>query len=416
MDGSDDGGATGRAAPLTGLKVIEVAESPGAGFAGSLLADFGADVVAIELLPDGSPLRRLGGPALRDVWWPILARNKRSLALDLASVQAGPVLHRIAGRADLVLLGPRDLGDGPAAACRRLLEGAGGAPMLSVVPTGWDRPDSWPWGIGSELTAAVTGMMALTGEADGPPVEPEFPLAEYLAGAMAAAQALLRLYAARRDRRRPEFPPFPMHLAVQRMIEWQTIVATANGRPELRAGNRFPMNAGITNIFETADGRLVACSAANEAVAGRLLNLIGGASLRSDPRFRDAGARERNMDALYRLIGAWMRERSADEVQRLGREHDVVIGPIHRAADALQDAQVAARGDVVRVMAPDGRALAMPAPTPRIEGVETAVRRLGPALGSDGEDVLAEAGFAAVEIEELRRAGAIGTLNGPADG
>ena len=72
------------AAALAGLRVVEVAESPGAAFAGSLLADFGADVTVLEPLPAGSPLRRLGGSGLDGIWWPILARNKRSLGLDLA--------------------------------------------------------------------------------------------------------------------------------------------------------------------------------------------------------------------------------------------------------------------------------------------------------------------------------------------
>ena len=402
------------AAALAGLRVVEVAESPGAAFAGSLLADFGADVTVLEPLPAGSPLRRLGGSGLDGIWWPILARNKRSLGLDLAGPRAAAVLRRLAASADLVVLGPRDAGDGPAAACRHLLDAS--APVLEVVPPGHDRPQSWPWGIASELTAAASGMMALTGEPDGAPVEPEFPLAECLAGAMAATQALLRLHAARRSGVAAAFPVFPMHLAVQRMVEWQTVVATAQGRAELRAGNRFPMNAGIANIFTTADGRLVACSAANEAVAGRLLGLIGGPDLRNDPRFRDGAARERNMDAVYQVIGDWMAARTADEAVALGREHDVVIGPIYRTDEVLADPHVAAREDVVAVAGPDGGSLRMPAPVPKIAGAGAVVRHAGPALGAGGGAALAAAGFTAGEIDDLRLSGAISARAAAAPG
>lgn len=390
---------------LANLTVLEMADAPGAAFAASMLADFGAAVVVVEPL-EGAPLRRLGGAEVRQVWWPILARNKRSLALDLGHPEAGAVLRRVAGKADLVIFGPRDRDGGPATVSRGLI--GDGSPVLSIVPPGWDDPSSWPWGVASELTAAVSGMMALTGEADGPPVEPEFPLAEYIGGVMAAAQALIRLYAARREGRAARFPVFPLHVAVQRMIEWQTAVATAQGRPELRAGNRFPMNAGIANIFTAADGRLVACSAANEAVAARLLEMVGGPALRDDPRFRDHAARERNMDAIYPVIAEWMRGRTADEAVRQGREHDVVIGPIYRTGDLMADPHVAARGDVIRREDADGRQTPMPAPVPKIAGAGADVRRLGPRIGADSESVLSSAGFTANEIARLRDAGVLG--------
>jgi len=391
---------------LAGLTVLEAADTPGAAFAASLLADFGAIVIVLEP-PGGSSLRRLGGAAVRRVWWPILARNKLSLAVDPARPGADGLLRRLAAAADLLVAGP-DGADGPAAALAQAIERQPThPPTLAVVPPGHDRPAQWPWSVGAPFAAAASGMMALTGWPDGPPMEPEFPLAEYLAGAMAAAHALLRLRAARQAGERADLPPFPMHLAVQRMVEWQTVVATTRGRAEFRAGNRFPMNAGIANIFETKDGRLLACSAANESVAGRLLGMIGGEALRNDARFRTAADRERNMEALYPVISAWMAGHTADEIQRLGAQHDVVVGPIYRTGDLFEDAHVAARADIVSLPGADGRPLHMPAVLPRMSGIRTEVDRLGPEAGADAAAILARLGLAEADRQALMRDGSL---------
>lgn len=391
---------------LAELTVLEAADTPGAAFAASLLADFGAEVIVLEP-PGGSSLRRLGPPALQQVWWPILARNKRSLGIDPSRPAAGELLRRLGAAADLLVAGP-DGGAGPAAALAERIERLPThPPTLAVVPPGCDRPNEWPWSVGAPFAAAASGMMALTGWPDGPPMEPEFPLAEYLAGLMAAAHALVRLRAARHAGTSAELPPFPMHLAVQRMIEWQTIVATTRGEAELRAGNRFPMNAGIGNIFETRDGRLLACSAANESVAGRLLRMIGGDALRNDARFNTAAARDRNMDAIYPILAAWMAARTAAEIQGLAAEHDVVIGPIFRTAELLQDPHVAARGDIVTLERPDGRPLPMPAVLPRMSGIRTEVDHIGPAAGADAASILAKLGYGQAEIAALKRDGAL---------
>lgn len=391
---------------LAGLTVLECADTPGAAFAASLLADFGAEVVVLEP-PGGSSLRRLGAPDVQQVWWPILARNKRSLGIDPGRPGAADLLRRLAGAADLLVAGP-DGGTGPAAALAERIERLPThPPTLAVMPAGLDRPEAWPWSVGAPFAAAASGMMALTGWPDGPPMEPEFPLAEYLAGLMAAAHALIRLRAARHAGVQAELPPFPMHLAVQRMIEWQTIVATTRGSAEPRAGNRFPMNAGIGNIFETKDGRLLACSAANEAVAGRLLRMIGGDDLRNDPRFNTAAARDRNMDAIYPVLSAWMAARTADEIQRLAGEHDVVIGPIYRTAELIGDPHVAARGNIVTLERPDGRPLPMPAVLPRMSGIRTEVDRIGPAAGADSPAVLEKLGYVQAEIAALWRDGVL---------
>ena len=357
---------------LAGLTVLEIAATPGAAFAASLLADFNATVLVLETAT-GSGLRR------DPLDWAILARNKQSLIVEPTDLPA------LFARADLLvtdLAAPQRAGHPWFAALDRLA--ATDRPLLvEVFPTGADRPDLWPWGVRAEFAAATSGMMAITGPEDGPPVQPEAPVAEYLAGALAAAQALAALAG-----RNPVPVSVPLHRAVQRMVEWQTVVASACGAPELRRGNSFPMNAGIANMHRTADGHYLALSAVTQTTAERLLAMVGGEALRTDPRFATTEARARGLDALYRILDAWMGARTLADIQVTAAAHDVILGPVYTTADMLADAQIAARHNFVEV---DG--IVQPDILPTIDGIETRIRNLGPSLGENRyQDPSAESG------------------------
>lgn len=386
---------------LDGLLVIEATDSPGAAFSAVLAADFGATVMVCEPPDKGSALRRLGDPAISGDWWAALARNKASLALDPHHPAAGPVLERLAGAADLLF---RDEYAAPAVAEAAAASGR----CLDVLmhPPGTDRPDLWPWSCRPEFAAAATGMMALTGHADGPAVQPEIPLADYTAGMMALMQAM----AARRAADLAGAPPEPialgLHEALLRMNEWQTVVATANARAERRNGNRFPMNTNIGNVFQTRDGCLLTVSAATPAVADRLLGMIGGEALRTDPRFHTHTARRENMDALEQVVAAWFRNLDRDEALRRVREADVVVGPIADAADIAEHPHIVARGSLAGSAAIPDRP-PMPSVLPMIAPGGGRIVGPGPALGAGGDQALEAIGFTPREIAALRRDGVI---------
>jgi crotonobetainyl-CoA:carnitine CoA-transferase CaiB-like acyl-CoA transferase len=397
---------------LSGLSVLEVATTPGAAFAATLLADFGARTIVVEAPPEGSALRRLGPNAVQQVWWPIIARNKQSVAIDPDHKQAAPILQALLRRSDILV---RDDAATPWRAAAASLqtqatpsEASRAGPLdLHIFPPGADDRRHWQGSTRSEFASAATGAMALTGEASGPPVQPEFPLAEYSAGMMAAAASLLELAAAARHSRQPAPLAFGLHEALMRMNEWQIVFASAHGRAVERSGNRYPMNANIGNIFRTRDGKLITISAATGSIAGRLLHLIGGAALRDDPRFSTHEGRRTHMDALELEIGAWMARHNAADILRMGGEHDVVMGLIFDAQALRQDPHVQARGNVVEWVDRRGRRITMPGIVPRITGVDSGIRSLGPELGADTDAVLAECGFSASEIASLRRSGVV---------
>jgi len=366
---------------LEGLTVLEVADTLGAAFAVSLLADYGATAIVGEP-PEGSRLRRLGPAAIRGARWKILARNKRSVAADWASPDSARQIRRLLAQADMLVTDsakPQRAGN-PWFAVLETMPEAERPLVVEVFPTGADHPELWPYAVRPEFAGAASGVMALTGHTGKTPIQAEAPLIDYLAGTLAATKALMALRNARMRGTVPATVATPLHQAVQRMIEWQTPVATAKGRAETRMANNFPMNAGIANMHPTGDGKYVAISAVTQATALRLMHMVGGPELCADPRFATAEARSRGLAELYAQIDAWTGARTTPEILETAAAQDVVLGPIYTTDDVLADAQIAARGNIVTV---DG--VAMPSVTPRLSGMEGVIRRGGPVVGADNE-------------------------------
>lgn len=351
---------------LSNLVVLELSDTPGAAFAASLMADFGAQVFVCEPM-DGTPLRKLGPEG--GVLWKILARNKKSVVLgDLkAALRTADVL--ITDRPT-----PPPAWENLPARERPLL--------VEVFPTGADRPDLWNGIPRAEFAAAAAGMMALTGEENGPAQQPEGPLADYLAGALASARAFgaLRLTHLTGETAQPI--AMALHQAVQRLIEWQLPVASTFGKAEVRRGNSFPLNAGIANMHRCKEGIYVAISAVTQVTAERLMQMIGGDALRTDPRFATSTARQKDLSVLYKIIDDWVGARTLAEVEAAAAASDVILGPVFTTTEILASQHMAARDSFTTL---DG--VTMPSVLPLIEGVKTEVKSLGPAIGADGNTV-----------------------------
>lgn len=357
--------------PLSGMLVAEVSNSVSASFAAALLADFGATVYVVEMLPAGSRVRHLGPSAAQAVWWSSIARNKRSVAIDPGSAEGARMWARLLERVDIVLTDVLEADRASHPLLDRLSRLEGPPLVVDIFPTGADRPEHWGQSVAPALTTVHTGMATLTGWADGAPVVPEAPLAECLAGAMAAMASMAELGAWKNSGRAAQSLSIGMHEAVQRMIEWQLPVASLQGRPERRNGNGFPLNAGISNMHRTADGKYVAISAANQAVAMRLLRLIGAEAMATDERFATPAARAVNMGLIYEAIDRWVGARSQAAVIEAGNRADVVIGPIYGVSDILADEQIRARGNLTSQIMSDKRVRTSVCAVPRIFGSST---------------------------------------------
>lgn len=378
----------GHDAALEGLKVVEFAHMIAGPFAGTLLADLGADVIHVES-PNGGDGARNMGPDKdgTKLWWKVAARNKRSLALDLGSTAGRAVARRLVEWADVVIVNMRvhrlrawgldweschQLND-TLIYCQISGYGVGSAME--------DQP-----GFG-KVGEARAGLVALTGFSDGPPMHSGFSHADTVTGLMAAFGISAALYRkAQDDEFDGEWIDLALFESLYRLIEWQVIVYDQLGTVPRRTGNMLPIvPGGVVNTYRTADDKWVTVTAATpKAVSGvaRVLSLAADAIPSSQP-----AEISRWLDDKLR---AWINHRNAAEaVQLLGQE-DVVASPIFTVEDIMTDPTYRERADIASVVDDDLGLVRMQSVIPKLHKHPGAVWRTGPPLGADTELILDE--------------------------
>jgi crotonobetainyl-CoA:carnitine CoA-transferase CaiB-like acyl-CoA transferase len=391
--------------PLDGVRVLEVGQLLAGPFAGSILGYFGADVIKVEP-PGGDPIRTWR--VLEDgtsLWWRSLARNKRSIVLDLRKAEGREVVRRIARTSDVVIesfrpgtmeawsLGPEDLEkDDP-----RLV-------YVRVSGYGQDGPHAHRPGYAS-VAEAVAGLRSVIGFADRAPARANLSLGDTLAGIHAALGAVMALRERDREGGRGQVVDVALTESVIAVLE-SMIPEADRGVVRERAGTTI---TGVvpSGTYAARDGKWVVIGANNESVFSRLMEAIGRVDLASDPGLRGNPARVARQAELDASIGSWVGQRSAIECIATLDAASVPVGVVQDARDLLSDPQLAARGMIERVEV-GGRSLAIGAMAPRMVGTPGRTEWAGPDLGAHSSEVLAELGVEGAELAALRASGALG--------
>lgn len=390
---------------LDGCVVIDASTLFAGPFAATLLGDHGAEVIKVEH-PRGDDLRHWG--PRRDgvpLWWKVVSRNKRHIALDLHDEAAQDAFRRLAAGADVVISNfrPGRL-DAWGIGWDRLHEINPRLILAEVSGFGQAGPYASLPGFGT-LAESMSGFAAVNGEEAGGPLLPPFGLADGIAGFATAfaVSAALSSRAADGVGVRIDtalYEPL-MWIVGSHIVEYDQL-----GIIQQRMGNSVPQTA-PRNVFQTRDGRWVSLSGAAQSVTERLLTAIGRPEAITDPRFDDNQARLQNREALDALIGEWILARDRDEVIELLRAADVAIAPIYDAADIVTDAHFTQRGSIVEVDDPDLGPVRMQGVVPTVTGREGSIRSTGPAkIGTDTTDVLTAFGFSPDEVRALLASGA----------
>src|SRR5918999_4410329 len=238
------------AGPLAGVRVLDLSRLVAGGVLGMCLADFGADVVKVEQPGRGDPLRTWTADG-HPLWWRVYGRNKRSITLDLGTPQGRDLLRRLVPRFDVLV---ESFVPGK-------LEGWGLGPetlhawhpgLIVVRISGWgqDGPDRARPGFGT-LVEAASGLAAMTGEADGPPLVPPFPMADMYAALYAANAVSIAIY--HRDLHGGGGQTIDVALfeALFSVLGPLAAEYTATGRTRTRTGNRS-RNAAPRGVYRTA--------------------------------------------------------------------------------------------------------------------------------------------------------------------
>ncbi|MEA2279241.1 MAG: hypothetical protein QOC78_4201 [Solirubrobacteraceae bacterium] len=335
--------------PLAGVRVVECGEHVSAPYAARLLGDLGADVVKVES-PDGDGSRRHGPfPGAPDPeasgLFHALNFNKRGVVLDVGSQAGREDLHRLLADADVFLTNAepaarRALGlDAPA-----LLARHPGLVAVAVTPWGDDGP--YADARGCSLTAcAISGASWAIGTPGRPPLTLPFDLADYVAGANAAAAALAAVLAVRRGG-----PGQSVDVAVADVIaafiSVNSRIYVPYGRPWARAGRRASGSGGTYpyTILPCRDG-YVALIGRSRRDWRNILAALGDPPWGQEEEFADPLriARER-ADEADALLTAWFATRSRAELFAIAREHGLALAPIRSVAEVLQEPQFRERG------------------------------------------------------------------------
>lgn len=393
--------------PLDGLRVLELGSLIAGPFAGQLLGDYGADVVKVEPPGMGDPMRRWGvtkdGQSL---WWPSIARNKRSVTIDLRQEEGQELVRRLAPSFDIVIENFRPgtmqawgLGYDAFHARNR------GIVLVHVSGFGQTGPYAAQAGFGS-VAEAVGGIRFTTGDPDRQPARTGISLGDSLAALFTVVGSLAAINERHRSGQGQEVD-VAIYEAVLALMESSIADLEVGGVLRERSGPVLP-GVAPSNAYPTADRQAVVIAANADAVFSRLAVAMNRPDLVDDPRFATHEARGRHMDVLDGLISEWSGELPSEELLGRLHKHRVPVARINTAADILRDVHVAARDMVVRHRMPDGWEVPMNGIVPKFERTPGRVRAVGPALGEHNVEVLTElAGVTPSQLEGLRARGVV---------
>jgi crotonobetainyl-CoA:carnitine CoA-transferase CaiB-like acyl-CoA transferase len=390
--------------PLVGVRVLDVSTVLAGPLTCQILGDYGADVIKIEH-PRGDSMRGHGrskdGVSL---WWKMISRNKRCVALYLGDAEGAEVFRRLAATADVVVESFRPgtferWGLGYEA----LREANPGLVLVRISGFGQTGPYRERAGFGT-LAEAMSGFAAITGEPDGPPTLPPFGLADSIAGLTAANAALMALY--HRDAHGgagQEIDVSILEPLVTVLGPQPTIYDQLGEIPE-RTGNRSVNNA-PRNTYRTADDKWVAVSTSANSVAERVMRLIGHPELIDAPWFATGSGRVEHVELLDEIVSEWVRTRTRDEVVAAFSDAGAAIAPVYDVAELMADPQIVARDAITQVDDPDLGPVRMQNLLFRMSDTPGAIRFTGRQLGADTDAILGDE--LGLDVADLRARGIV---------
>jgi formyl-CoA transferase len=382
-------------------------------FAAKTLADFGSDVIKIEPLGTGDPLRKWR--LLKDgtsVWWQVQSRNKRSVALDLKDRDAQAIVRKLAAESDVLIENFRPgamegWGLGPEA----LLEINPRLVMLRVSGYGQTGPyrDRPGFGVVAE---AMGGLRHLTAEPGRVPVRVGISLGDTLA-ALHGVIGILMALQERQHSGRGQVIDVALYEAVFNCMESLLPEYSAFAAVRGAAGSALPGIA-PSNAYLCRDGGYALIAGNGDSIFRRLMAVIDRPDLAADPQLADNAGRVGRVAELDAAIGSWTAQRSVAEVLATLDQASVPAGKIYTVADIAADPHYQARGMLQPITTDDGASLLIPGVVPKLSRTPGGHRRNAPGIGQDTDAVLAEIGLTREQIAELKRRGVVASTGNAA--
>jgi crotonobetainyl-CoA:carnitine CoA-transferase CaiB-like acyl-CoA transferase len=405
------------AGALAGIKVLDLSRVLAGPWCTQILADLGADVVKVELPGAGDDTRHWGPPFLKDAqghdtdqasYFAACNRNKRSVTIDMSKPQGQALIRQMAREAD-VLVENFKVGGLKKYGLDYATLSAENPRLVYCSVTGFGQDGPYATRAGYDLLIqASSGMMSITGRADGEPggggMRVGVALTDLFTGCYAST-AVLAALRARDSTGRGQHIDMALLDVGMAILANQASGYLNTGQVPQRQGNSHPSLAPYQD-FPTADGAML-LAIGNDGQFARFCDAAGHTEWGADPRFATNTARVRHRDVLIPLMENVTRRRSTADWVALLEDKAVPCGPINDISQAFADAQVRARG--LRVELPrdagDGIAMVAGVASPlRLSEHPPVLRHAPPALGQHTAQVLGELGLSAADIDALRAA------------
>ncbi|UGS38132.1 CaiB/BaiF CoA transferase family protein [Capillimicrobium parvum] len=393
--------------PLDGIRVLDLSRLLPGGFCSLLLADFGADVIKVEDTGLGDYVRwaepKVPGaePTASSALFLALNRNKRSIRIDLKTDAGRDVLLRLARHADVLLESFRpDVLDRLGVGYERLREVNPGLVYCAISGYGRDGPYRERSGHDMNYLGLV-GLLGLSGEHDGPPMQAAGQIADLGGGALMAAFGIL---AALRERDRSGVGQLVDVSMADGALSWLAMVAAkyfASGEVPRRGDLELAGRLVCYRPYACADG-WVTLAALEPKFWAAWCRGVGREDLVAHQFDAPGSTAHAEVEAIFR-------RRTRAEWSAFASDHDCCLEPVLELDEALDSELVAAREMVVELDQPGAqepvRLLGVPVKLSRTPG--DANRLPGPGLGEQSEQLLREAGFVEDEIAALLASGAV---------
>ena len=389
--------------PLSGIRVIELANFIAGPLAGTLLADMGADVIKVEP-PKGEMGRAT--PPIRNgesVSFVALNRNKRSLVLDLKRPEAADILRKLAAKSDVFLEAYRPgVLDKLGLGADDVKKANPGIVYTSVSGFGQTGPDRRRAGV-NLIIEAFSGALSVTGEPGKMPMRSGVQTADVFGALFATYATLASLVGAARngEGRVADVSLVEASIAA---AAWEAAEYLETGNVPQPLGNRHRLNAPY-QLFETRDGRYLAIGTPNDLLFGKLMEVLGLAAHLSDPRFASYASRKANEDALLTVVEPAVRSRDAADVEAALLAVGMPCARVNNFKEVFASPQIVARNVVQDTEHPRLGKMRSTRNPILLDHDGPELTRHSPMLGEHSEEILRDLGFSPAQIRELVASG-----------
>ncbi len=397
------------AKPLNGIRVLEVGQLLAGPFAGCILGYFGAEVIKIEPPVTGDPIRNWRileeGTSL---WWRSLARNKKSVSIDLRKDEGRELVKELMKTSDVVIenfrpgvmekwgLGPDDA---------KLINDK----LIYARISGYGQtgPYSTKPGFAS-VCEAISGFRYVTGFPDEAPVRSNLSIGDTIAGIHAALGVVMALFAQKAGNANSgQVVDVALYESMFNLLE--AVIPEYSGAGVVRQPSGTTVTGIVpTNTYKCRDGKYIVIGGNGDSIFKRLMETAGRDDMANDPRLENNAGRVKHEPEIDEALAHWCSSVNADEAISLLESNRVPVGPIYNVADMMSDKHFQERGLFEQVEI-NGKPLSVPAIMPKLSETPGATEWPGGEIGSHNDEVLGELlSLSGEQLADLKTKGIVG--------